>query len=178
MDLRTGSRLRRLVLPSPEARPSGTWAVSYVLGLVSTISNVHAATYSVTIPTQIAAGEYLLRIEQLAIHNPGSPPQFYISCAQIKVTGGGSGSPSPVTKIPGHVKKTDSGYTANIYSNFNSVGNPDVRTACETYADFVHQHLVHCSRTQGCYLLEHIKDDGSLMHRATRSCHRSWALSS
>jgi hypothetical protein len=30
-----------------------------------------SATYSVTIPNQIPAGEYLLRIEQLGIHNPG-----------------------------------------------------------------------------------------------------------
>ncbi|KAJ4375122.1 hypothetical protein N0V83_002206 [Neocucurbitaria cava] len=88
------------------------------------------ATYSVTVPSQIPAGDYLLRIEQLGIHNPGSPPQFYISCAQVKVTGGGSGSPSPVTKIPGHVKATDPGYTANIYNNFNSyiVPGPKVAT--------------------------------------------------
>ncbi|KAL6710440.1 hypothetical protein ACN47E_008488 [Coniothyrium glycines] len=79
-----------------------------------------STTYSVNIPSQVSAGEYLLRIEQLAIHNPGSPPQFYISCAQIKVTGSGSGRPSPVVKIPGHVKSTDSGYTANIYNNFKS----------------------------------------------------------
>ncbi|KAF2853928.1 lytic polysaccharide monooxygenase [Plenodomus tracheiphilus IPT5] len=88
-----------------------------------------SATYSVTIPSQVAAGEYLLRIEQLGIHNPGSPPQFYISCAQVKVTGSGSGSPSPTTKIPGHVKSTDSGYTANIYNNFKSYVVPGPKVA-------------------------------------------------
>jgi hypothetical protein len=87
------------------------------------------ATYSATIPSQVPAGEYLLRIEQLAIHNPGSPPQFYISCAQVKVTGSGSGSPSPVVKIPGHVHATDSGYTANIYSNFKSYVVPGPKVA-------------------------------------------------
>ncbi|OAL01297.1 hypothetical protein IQ06DRAFT_139636 [Phaeosphaeriaceae sp. SRC1lsM3a] len=86
-------------------------------------------TYSVNIPSQISAGDYLLRIEQLGIHNPGSPPQFYISCAQLKVTGGGSGNPSPVTKIPGHVKSTDSGYTANIYNNFKSYVVPGPKVA-------------------------------------------------
>jgi hypothetical protein len=80
-------------------------------------------TYSATIPSCIPAGDYLLRIEQMAIHNPGSPPQFYDACAQIKVTGGGSKVFSGV-KIPGHVKSTDSGYTANIYSNFNSYTVP------------------------------------------------------
>lgn len=72
-------------------------------------------SYDVTLPSCLAPGEYLARIEQLAIHNPGSPPQFYISCAQIKVTGSGSKTFTGV-KIPGHVKATDSGYTANIYS--------------------------------------------------------------
>ncbi|CAN9152472.1 hypothetical protein AA0113_g5024 [Alternaria arborescens] len=88
-----------------------------------------SATYSTTIPSQIPAGDYLLRIEQLGIHNPGSPPQFYISCAQVKVTGGGSGKPSPTTKIPGHVKSTDSGYTANIYNNFKSYVVPGPKVA-------------------------------------------------
>ncbi|KAK7181101.1 hypothetical protein DPSP01_003548 [Paraphaeosphaeria sporulosa] len=88
-------------------------------------------SYSVTIPSCVPAGEYLLRIEQLAIHNPypGGIPQFYISCAQIKVTGGGSKSFSGVS-IPGHVKNTDPGYTANIYSGFTSykVPGPAVST--------------------------------------------------
>jgi hypothetical protein len=38
-----------------------------------------SSTYSVQIPSCIPAGQYLLRIEQLGIHNPGSPPQFYVS---------------------------------------------------------------------------------------------------
>ncbi|KAF1835022.1 hypothetical protein BDW02DRAFT_496930 [Decorospora gaudefroyi] len=87
------------------------------------------STYSVNIPSQIPAGEYLLRIEQLAIHNPGGVPQFYIACAQLKVTGGGSGNPSPTVKIPGHVKSTDPGYTANIYNNFKSYTVPGPRVA-------------------------------------------------
>lgn len=72
------------------------------------------ASYTYSIPTCIANGDYLLRIEQLGIHNPGSPPQFYISCAQVTVSGGSGGSPSPTTKIPGHVKATDPGYTVNV----------------------------------------------------------------
>ncbi|KAK3207732.1 hypothetical protein GRF29_96g204396 [Pseudopithomyces chartarum] len=86
-------------------------------------------SYSATIPSCIPAGDYLLRIEQLGIHNPGSPPQFYISCAQVKVTGGGSKALTPTTKIPGHVKSTDPGYTANIYSNFNSYTVPGPKVA-------------------------------------------------
>lgn len=97
---------------------------------LSILTNISTATYSVTIPSQVPAGEYLLRIEQLGIHNPGSPPQFYIACAQIKVTGSGSGNPSPVVKIPGHVKATDSGYTANIYQpSFTSYVVPGPKVA-------------------------------------------------
>ncbi|KAI0009895.1 glycoside hydrolase family 61 protein [Xylariaceae sp. FL0662B] len=84
--------------------------------------------YSSTIPTCIPDGEYLLRIQSLAIHNPGGVPQFYVGCGQIKVSGGGSASPTPTAKIPGAFKATDPGYTANIYNNFNSytVPGPEV----------------------------------------------------
>ncbi|KAJ8104825.1 hypothetical protein ONZ43_g7672 [Nemania bipapillata] len=83
-------------------------------------------TYSYTIPQCVENGEYLLRIQSLAIHNPwpAGIPQFYISCAQVKVTGG-SGSANPTSAlIPGAFKETDPGYTANIYSNFNSYTVP------------------------------------------------------
>ncbi|KAH6655718.1 glycosyl hydrolase family 61-domain-containing protein [Truncatella angustata] len=84
-----------------------------------------ASSYSSTIPKCIPAGEYLVRIQSLAIHNPGGTPQFYISCAQVKVTGGGSTTPSATAKIPGFVKATDPGYTANIYDpNFKSYTVP------------------------------------------------------
>ncbi|KAI0505365.1 endoglucanase II [Xylaria bambusicola] len=83
-------------------------------------------TYSYTIPKCIENGEYLLRIQSLAIHNPwpAGIPQFYISCAQVKVTGG-SGTANPThALIPGAFKESDPGYTANIYSNFNSYTVP------------------------------------------------------
>ncbi|KAI0164220.1 glycoside hydrolase family 61 protein [Hypoxylon sp. FL1284] len=88
-------------------------------------------TYSSTLPTCIPDGEYLLRIQNLAIasaHNPGATPQWYVGCGQINISGGGSASPSPTAKIPGAFKATDPGYTANIYNNFNSyiVPGPEV----------------------------------------------------
>ncbi|KAI1855029.1 hypothetical protein JX265_012384 [Neoarthrinium moseri] len=82
-------------------------------------------TYTYQIPSCIAPGEYLLRIQQLAIHNPwpAGIPQFYISCAQIKVSGSGSKTFSGVS-IPGAFKSTDPGYTANIYNNFSNYTVP------------------------------------------------------
>ncbi|KAJ3548261.1 hypothetical protein NMY22_g1332 [Coprinellus aureogranulatus] len=69
---------------------------------------------STSIPSNTPPGDYLLRIEQIGLHVAGAP-QFYISCAQIKVTGGGSGNP-PKVSIPGYVSKSDPGLTVNIYN--------------------------------------------------------------
>jgi hypothetical protein len=79
-----------------------------------------AQTYTSTFPAELPTGEYLLRIQQLAIHNPypGGIPQFYIGCAQVSVTNGGTGSPSPLVSIPGFIDGTEPGYVVNIYSNF------------------------------------------------------------
>ncbi|KAK0451193.1 glycosyl hydrolase family 61-domain-containing protein [Desarmillaria tabescens] len=66
-----------------------------------------------TIPSDLPAGEYLARIEQIGIHIPYAP-QFFISCAQIKITGGGSVSPAMVS-IPGYLSPTDPSLMVNIY---------------------------------------------------------------
>jgi len=83
-------------------------------------------TYTSTFPKQLPTGEYLLRIQQLGIHNPypGGTPQFYIGCAQVSVTNGGTGNPGPVVSIPGFVTGTEPGYVVNIYSNFHNYTVP------------------------------------------------------
>lgn len=40
-----------------------------------------------------------------------------MECAQIKVTGGGSGTPGPLAKIPGIYKTTDAGIAYNKWTN-------------------------------------------------------------
>ncbi|KAJ7165703.1 glycosyl hydrolase family 61-domain-containing protein [Mycena crocata] len=69
-----------------------------------------------TIPSCIAAGQYLLRHEMIALHGAVTYPgaQFYMECAQIQITGGGSTSPATVS-FPGAYKGTDPGITTNIY---------------------------------------------------------------
>ncbi|KAK4448366.1 glycosyl hydrolase family 61-domain-containing protein [Podospora aff. communis PSN243] len=113
---------------------SGGWFKIYDWG--PTISGSGASwkldgSYTANIPSCIPDGEYLIRIQSLGIHNPwpAGIPQFYISCAQVKVTGGGSASPATVS-IPGAFRETDPGYTANIYSNLRSytVPGPSVFT--------------------------------------------------
>ena len=57
-----------------------------------------------TIPPSIPNGDYLIRVEDIALHVAQSPggAQFYISCAQVTVQGGsGSGKPGPLVAIPG-----------------------------------------------------------------------------
>jgi hypothetical protein len=91
-------------------------------------------SYDVTIPSGVPSGQWLLRAEQIGIHNPypAGDPQFYIGCAQLQINNGGSCSPSYFS-IPGHIKATDPGITVNIYNNFNSYTFPGPAVqACNT----------------------------------------------
>lgn len=57
------------------------------------------ASWTTTIPFNITPGEYLLRIELLALHSTGAP-QFYPSCSQIRVSGTGDGAPGDGEAVP------------------------------------------------------------------------------
>lgn len=74
-------------------------------------------SFTFTIPKSLPSGDYLFRAENIAIHAASSAggAQFYISCAQITVTGGGSGTPGPTISLPGGYKATDPGILINIY---------------------------------------------------------------
>ncbi|KAK0615889.1 glycoside hydrolase [Bombardia bombarda] len=77
------------------------------------------------LPTCIAPGQYLLRVETLALHsakNQGQA-QFYQSCAQINVSGSGSFTPSSTVSFPGAYKANDAGILINIYG---TKGQPDM----------------------------------------------------
>ncbi|KAL2812547.1 glycoside hydrolase [Aspergillus cavernicola] len=76
-----------------------------------------ATTVNFTIPSSIPSGDYLIRVEHIALHGAGSEggAQFYISCGQLTVSGGGSGSPSPLVAFPGAYSPTDPGILINIY---------------------------------------------------------------
>ncbi|KAK0625525.1 glycoside hydrolase family 61 protein [Bombardia bombarda] len=77
-----------------------------------------AKSVSVTLPKCLKNGEYLLRAEHIGLHSAGSAggAQFYISCAQISVSGGsGTYSPKNLVSFPGAYQATDPGIMINIY---------------------------------------------------------------
>ncbi|KAK4032848.1 glycosyl hydrolase family 61-domain-containing protein [Parachaetomium inaequale] len=109
---------------NPSAGPGGGWFRIAEEGLnngkwgVDTLiasGGIHKAT----IPTCIEDGNYLLRFELIALHSAYDQggAQFYMECAQIRVTGGtGTGKPATVS-LPGAYKATDPGIKVMIYNN-------------------------------------------------------------
>jgi hypothetical protein len=59
-----------------------------------------------------------MRIEHIGLHVAKSAggAQFYISCGQLTVTGGGAGSPTPLVAFPGAYDAKDPGILVNIYA--------------------------------------------------------------
>jgi hypothetical protein len=74
------------------------------------------ATTNATIPTSVPDGEYLLRVEQIALHMAmqANKAQFYLACSQIQITGGGNGTPGPLVALPGAYKSNDPGILVNL----------------------------------------------------------------
>ncbi|KAF4633088.1 hypothetical protein G7Y89_g5035 [Cudoniella acicularis] len=82
--------------------------------------------HSITIPSCIENGQYLLRAEVIALHGASSTngAQLYMECAQINVTGGsGTATPSTVA-FPGAYKATDPGLLINIYQTLTTYTIP------------------------------------------------------
>jgi hypothetical protein len=70
-----------------------------------------------SIPEGTPAGEYLVRAEHVGLHRAHvDETEFYYACAQVKVTGNGNGSPSPVVKFPGAYSATDPGIAFSIWA--------------------------------------------------------------
>ena len=69
------------------------------------------------IPQGTPAGEYLVRAEHVGLHRAHvDETEFYYACAQIKVTGNGNGTPSPLVKFPGAYSPTDPGIAFSIWA--------------------------------------------------------------
>jgi len=122
--------------PSTAASFNGqgaVWTKIYQSGLLSPstqqwatdVVNSSAGKHSVTLPKSLPAGQYLVRAEIIALHTASTYPgaQFYIGCAQINISSGGSANP-PKVSLPGAYKGSDPGITVNIYNNLQSYTPP------------------------------------------------------
>jgi cellulase len=81
----------------------------------------------VKIPTDLPAGDYLLRAEAIALHTAGSAggAQFYVTCFQLTVTGGSASGSTPATvSFPGAYKSTDPGILVNIHAPMSGYTAP------------------------------------------------------
>jgi len=72
-----------------------------------------------TIPTCIAPGQYLLRVELLALHSAynSKGAQFYQSCAQLNVASSGTVVPTQTVSIPGVYQQSDPSILIQIWVN-------------------------------------------------------------
>ncbi|KAK2759959.1 hypothetical protein FQN54_002695 [Arachnomyces sp. PD_36] len=80
--------------------------------------SVGVAEPSVDLPASLPDGEYLIRVEHIALHAAYEEggAQFYLACGQINVTGGGNGDPSPLVEFPGAYDPSDPGIFFDMYS--------------------------------------------------------------
>lgn len=95
----------------------GTWATDNLISKNN--------SWTVTIPSDIASGNYVMRHEIIALHSAGNKDgaQNYPQCLNFKVTGGGNASPQGTlgTKL---YKDTDPGILVNIYQSLSSYDIP------------------------------------------------------
>ncbi|CAL1699253.1 unnamed protein product [Somion occarium] len=119
---------------SPEAGTGQSWfkvwedAPTYANGQL-TFPSTSITDFTFTIPKSLPNGQYLIRGEQIALHVASTygGAQFYIGCAQVEVTNGGSGTPGPLVAIPGVYTGYEPGILINIYnvpSNFTGYQAP------------------------------------------------------
>jgi len=79
--------------------------------------NKNCGKKNFTVPKNLKAGNYLVRAEAVALHTAGGQngAQFYMSCYQVNLTGGGTQSLPAGVKFPGAYKSNDPGILINIY---------------------------------------------------------------
>ncbi|KAI0806265.1 glycoside hydrolase [Irpex lacteus] len=108
---------------SPEAGTGQTWLKVYEIPPVLTngqftFPSENQQSFTFTLPESLPSGQYLARVEHIALHSASTygGAQFYISCAQLNVVNGGSGTPGPLVSIPGVYTGYEPGILINIYS--------------------------------------------------------------
>jgi len=103
---------------------NGVWATQTMVA--------NGGKHSVTLPASLKAGDYLLRAEIIALHeadtdfvnNPARGAQFYPSCSQFTVSGGGNAVPNQAFNFIGGYTPTGQGILFSIYQQFTTYPIP------------------------------------------------------
>ncbi|KAJ7654656.1 glycosyl hydrolase family 61-domain-containing protein [Mycena polygramma] len=94
------------------------------------------APATLTLPPTLAPGNYLLRFEIIALHTAQSPggAEFYPACAQLSVSGSGTGKPSAseLVRLPGAYKATDKGILVAAFVTGGSAAAGTPKTSATT----------------------------------------------
>jgi hypothetical protein len=80
---------------------------------------MNGSPISVTLPTNLSPGQYLVRQEIIALHLAVTigGAEFYPSCTQINVGGSQTGTPNETLAFPGAYSDTDPGiYDPDVYT--------------------------------------------------------------
>jgi lytic cellulose monooxygenase (C1-hydroxylating) len=87
-------------------------------------------TYTLQIPSNLKAGEYIIRHELVALHYATRElgPEFYISCLNVKVLGDGTAEPrkDDTVRFPGAYKPDNPYLNFNIYHHENKYVSSDL----------------------------------------------------
>jgi cellulase len=80
-------------------------------------------TWTVQIPSNLKAGDYIIRHELIALHYAQKElgPEFYISCLNVKVLGDGTAEPKKedTVRFPGAYKPDDPYLKFNLHNHEN-----------------------------------------------------------
>ncbi|KAK1754014.1 family 61 putative glycoside hydrolase [Echria macrotheca] len=105
----TGTQGLRWFKVAEEGLSGGVWAVDNMIA--------NGGWHYFTMPSCIAPGQYLMRVELIALHSASTPggAQFYMECAQIQITGNGNTVGSNTVSFPGAYQSNHPGIQINIY---------------------------------------------------------------
>lgn len=100
-----------------EGLNNGVWAVDKMFSA--------GGWWYMNVPSCLAEGDYLARVELLALHNAYTYPgaQFYMSCPQFRLSNAGSYTPSNTVSFPGAYSSSDPGISLNIYGTGGVANN-------------------------------------------------------
>ncbi|KAJ5505280.1 Glycoside hydrolase family 61 [Penicillium expansum] len=102
---------------------SGDWFKIYELGPEKFSSDgitwgaTDTANFTFTLPKEVPAGQYLVRIEHIGLHGAGEwgNAEFFFNCAQIEVESDSTATPGPVVQIPGVYDGNEPGILFYMY---------------------------------------------------------------